>query len=162
MFPEMFVLSDKISARYNLFGSGLPTRLRTTVLPWHNPEPVHSVFIHAYTGHLVPEPNRILFHTVTFFNFVLYGLPVLRSAERALASARLMNNRNLRHSYCSRGERSQCPLYWTGLRTLVPADMVQCWTQNFYDTEMNESKMYICTVEGKWALQLHVYQWIHL
>ena len=41
-----------------------------------------------YTGHLVPEPNRILFHTVTFFNFVLYGLPVLRSAERALASAR--------------------------------------------------------------------------
>lgn len=71
----MFVLSDKISARYNLFGSGLPTRLRTTVLPWHNPEPVHSVFIHAYTGHLVPEPNRILFHTVTFFNFVLYGLP---------------------------------------------------------------------------------------
>ena len=99
-----------------------------------------------YTGHLVPEPNRILFHTVIFFNFVLYGLPVLRSAERALASARLLNNRTLRHSYCSRGERSQCPLYWTGLRTLVPADMVQCWTQNFYDTEMNESKMYICSV----------------
>ena len=37
------------------------------------------------------------------------GRPVLRSAEQVPASARLLNNRNLRHSYCQRGERSQAP-----------------------------------------------------
>ena len=119
MFPEMFVLSDKISVRYNLFGSGLPTRLRTTVLPWHNPEPVHSVY--GSPG------SRAKQNSVSYSHFFKFCSVLFTSAAFSRAGARLLNNRNLRHSYCSRGERSQAP-------ALLNRPLVFTWRSNMAAT----------------------------
>ena len=80
---------------------------------WKRNKPVCNYTVYIYT-----EVNFIAkVYKFSFISWKYFGLTavkyminsVLRSAERALASTLLLNNRNLRHSYCSRGERSQAP-----------------------------------------------------
>ena len=86
--------------------------------------------------------------------------PVLHSAEQALASARLLNNRNLRHSYIvQEASARRRSLYWTGL--WIPTCTVVTLTQFSRSKVKFENPCYEYTIHPLViALLLKAYIWL--